>query len=84
MSRWHLVVVCMLAVTVAAAQSPQAPPRDVRAATKASGAIRGRLSIENTAIFDRQVQERVRQVGRGYSVREGERVSLELPATAGW
>lgn len=178
MSRWHLTVVFMLAATMAAAQSPQAP-RDIRPATKASGAIRGRVmtvdgadvtdlpfdptehsgtvdarivltdkvtavsgtvprerldasitavlivadgmprgaapmryvrflrpdtdgrfdarglppgrytaavvgAVDNTVIFDPQVQDRVRQLGRGFSLRDGEHVALELPATAGW
>jgi len=40
--------------------------------------------IEDTAVFDPLVQARVRQSGRAFSLRAGERLTIDLPAASGW
>ena len=50
-----------------------------------TAAVAGRSApLDDAAVFDPQVQDRVRQLGRSFSVREGDRVTLDLPASAGW
>lgn len=40
--------------------------------------------IDDTAIFDPQIQAKVRQTGRSFSLKQGERVTVDVPVASGW